>query len=205
MKRISLALILAFVITACSFLTLAQPKPTATVPPPPPPTEAPQIVVPTEAPAPTLAPMPTDTVEPSATVEVATATGTPPVDTATPEVESWRITPMPGANFIANEKVSDPQYDSIMADQARNLSITQPYYWDIYSVTAATRYKAVKDYYAPIILQSGYVVNQDIQGNDEIYLLTFIKKDTKSKIVIQFNASTAKRKTGAILIFYSNP
>ena len=201
MKHILLILIAVFLISACNLLSVSQPTPTATVAP----TAVPQVV-PTEVVAePTLAPLPTDTVEPSPTVEPATPTEAVPTNTATPEVESWRIPPMPGAEFVANEKKSDPQYDAVMSNQARNLAIPTPYYWDIYSIAAGTRYKAIKDYFVPAITQNGFTLGVDVQGADEIYLLTFIKKQSKAKIFIQFNASTAQRKTAAILIFYSNP
>lgn len=201
MKRISLILIVVFFISACSLGAIGKAKPTPTVPPP---TALPQPT-PTQIVEPTLAPIPTDTAEALPTVALATDTPAAPADTATPEAEAWRLAPMSGAEFVANEKKSDPSYDSIMANQARNLSVAQPYYWDIYSIAAGTRYKSIKDYFLPIITQNGFLLSLDVQGADEIYLMKYTKKDSKSQIYVQFNGSTAQRKTAAILIFYSNP
>jgi hypothetical protein len=201
MKRISLILIVVFLISACSMLPVGQATPTVFVDFP---TAAPQAS-PTEGIEPTLAPLPTDTVEPSPTIELASATLPAPTDTPTPEGEAWRIPAMPGTEFVANEKKSDPEFDTIMSDQARNLAVSPPYFWDIYAIAAGTRYKTVKDYFVSVITQTGYALSLDVQGADEIYLMSFIKKQTKSKIYVQFNGSTAKRKSAAILILYTNP
>jgi len=203
MKRISLILVTVFFISACSLLSVAQPKPTSTVPAVPPTALPPAI--PTEMAQPTLAPLPTDTAEPLPTIDLSTATEAVPTNTPTPEVEAWRIPAMPGAEFVASENKSDPEYDAIMSNQARNLAIPEPYYWDIYSIAAGTRYKAIKDYFVPAITQNGFALGLDVQGADEIYLMKFTKKQSKAQIYVQFNASTAQRKTAAILIFYSNP
>jgi hypothetical protein len=200
MKRISLILVVVFFISACSMLSIGGQKPTPTVAP----SAVPQVTA-TEVVVPTLAPLPTNTAEPLPTAVLATDTQTAPANTPTPEAEAWRIPPMPGAVFVANEKKSDPEYDSVMTAQARNLAIQTPYYWDIYSIAAGTRYLVIKNYFVPEIAQTGFSLSLDVQGAGEVYLMTFIKKQTKSKIFVQFNASTAQRKTAAILIFYSNP
>ncbi len=200
MKHISLILVVVFFISACGMLSIGELKPTLTVVP----TAVPQATA-TEIVVPTLAPLPTDTPEPLPTVVLATDTQAAPANTPTAEAEAWRIPPMPGAQFVANEKKSDPEYDLVMASQARNLAIPSPYYWDIYSIAAGTRYKDIKAYFVPEVTQTGFALSLDVQGASEVYLMTFIKKQSKSKIFVQFNGSTAQRKTAAILIFYSNP
>jgi hypothetical protein len=201
MKRISLALIMVFFISACSFLSFGQPKPTATLPP----TDIPQVVIPTEVVEPTLAPLPTDTAEPLPTLELATATEEVPLDTPTPELEAWRIPPMPGAIFVASDKKSDPQYDVIVSTLATGFALPQPYYYDLYSQEAGTRYRAVQNYFSPIIVDKGYKVASDNQYADEVYQMVFLKQSSKSKIILQYMASTAKRKSASILLIYSNP
>jgi len=135
------------------------------------------------------------------------ATNTPqlPTSTATSEAEAWRLAPMPGAEFVANEKKSDPAFDSMMSGQATNLAVAQPYYWDIYSIAPGTRYKAIQDYFVPLITQNGLALSVDVQGANEVYLMKFIKKQSKTQIYIQYDGTTAKQKTPAILIFYSKP
>ena len=202
MKRISLILIVVFFISACSLLSISQPKPTPTVPVPP--TAVPPAT-PTEVVVPTLAPLPTDTAVPLPTVELVTATPAVPTNTPTSEAEAWRLPPMPGAEFVANEKKSDPSYDSVMSNQARNLAVAPPYYWDIYLMAAGTRYKAIQAYFVPLITQNGFALSLDVQGAGEVYLMKFTKKQSKTQIYVQYNGTTAQQKTPAILIFYSNP
>jgi hypothetical protein len=206
MKRISFFLIVVFFISACSLSSIGLPKkatPTAAVEVVPP-TDIPQATE-TEVVEPTLAPLPTDTPEPLPTVELVTDTPALPTDTATPEMEAWRLPPMPGAEFVANEKKSDPAYDSIMSAQATNLAVAQPYYWDLYSVEPLTRYKVIQAYFVPAITQMGFALSVDVQGNNEVYLMKFTKKQSKSQIYVQYNGTTAQQKTPAILIFYSKP
>ncbi len=202
MKRISLFLIVVFFISACSILSIGQPKPTPTAEVLP--TDV-QQATDTEVVAPTLAPLPTDTPEPLPTVVLATDTPELPTDTATPETEAWRLPPMPGAEFVANEKKSDPAYDSMMSGQATNLAVASPYYWDLYSIAPLTRYKAIQAYFVPEITQMGFALTVDMQGANEVYLMKFTKKESKAQIYVQYNGTTAKQKTPAILIFYSKP
>jgi len=205
MKRISFFLIVVFFISACSMSSLGLSKPTP-IPTAVPPTEAPLLTA-TEVIEPTLAPLPTDTDTPEPLPTVVLATDTPqlPTATATPEMEAWRIPAMPDAQFVANEKKSDPAYDSVMSGQATNLAVAQPYYWDIYTVAPLTRYKTIQAYFVPTITQMGFALSVDMQGNGEVYLMKFTKKDSKSQIYVQYNATTAQQKTPAILIFYSKP
>ncbi len=202
MKRISFFLIVVFFISACSILTIGQPKPTPTAEVLP--TDVPQATA-TEMVEPTLAPLPTDTPEPLPTVVLATDTPELPTDTATPEMEAWRLPPMPAAEFVANEKKSDPAFDALMAAQATNLAVASPYYWDLYSIAPLTRYKDIQAYFVPAITQMGFVLSVDMQGNNEVYLMKFTKKHSKTQIFVQYNGTTAQQKTPAILIFYSKP
>ena len=202
MKRISFFLIVVFFISACSILTIGQPTPTPTAEVLP--TDVPQDTA-TEVVEPTLAPLPTDTPEPLPTVVLATDTPELPTDTATPEMEAWRLPPMPEAEFVANEKKSDPAYDALMAAQATNLAVASPYYWDLYSIAPLTRYKVIQAYFVPTITQMGFALSVDMQGNNEVYLMKFTKKDFKSQIYVQYNGTSAQQKTPAILIFYSRP
>jgi hypothetical protein len=203
MKRISFLLIVVFFISACSMSSIGQAKPT--------PTAVPATAVPQDTPTvvvePTLAPLPTDTdtPEPLPTVVLATDTPALPTDTATPETEAWRIPAMPGTEFLANEKQSDPSTDSIMSNQARNLAVATPYYWDVYSIAPGTRYKAIQAYFVPAITQTGFALSVDVQGANEVYLMKFTKKQSKAQIYVQYNGTTPQQKTPAILIFYSNP
>jgi hypothetical protein len=203
MKRISLILIVVFFISACSLGAVAKANPTPTVPPPP--TALPQPT-PTQIVEPTLALLPTDTAVALPTA-AALATDTPAATaaTATPEAEAWRIAPMPGTEFVANEKKSDPSLDVIMAKQAANLAVASPYFWDVYTIAPGTRYKDIKDYFLPAITQSGFDVSLDVQGAGEVYLMKFTKKQSKAQIYVQYNGTTPQNKTPAILIFYSNP
>jgi hypothetical protein len=202
MKRISLILVVVFFISACGLMSIGPSKPTATAPVPP--TAVPQDT-PTEVVAPTLAPLPTDTAEPLPTAEIATNTPAAPADTPTAEAEAWRIPPMPESVFVANEKKSDPEIDAVMVKQATNLAVASPYYWDIYSIAAGTRYLAIKNYFVPAITQNGFVLSLDVQGAGEVYLMKFTKKQSKAQIYVQYNGTTPQQKTPAILIFYSNP
>ncbi len=202
MKRISFFLIVVFFISACSILTIGQPTPTPTAEVLP--TDVPQDTA-TEVVEPTLAPLPTDTPEPLPTVVLATDTPELPTDTATPEMEAWRLPPMPEAEFVANEKKSDPAYDALMAAQATNLAVASPYYWDLYSIAPFTRYKVIQAYFVPTITQMGFTMSVDMQGNSEVYLMKFTKKDSKTQIYVQYNGTSAQQKTPAILIFYSRP
>jgi hypothetical protein len=202
MKRISFFLIVVFFISACSMSSIGlstKPTPTAVLP-----TDVPQPTA-TEVIEPTLAPLPTDTPEPLPTVVLATDTPELPTNTATPEMEAWRIPPMPDAQFVANEKKSDPSYDAMMSSQATNLAVAQPYYWDIYTIAPLTRYKTIQAYFVPAITQMGFALSVDVQGANEVYLMKFTKKDSKSQIYVQYNGTTAKQKTPAILIIYSKP
>ena len=211
MKRISLILIVVIFISACSLGSVGKTKPTPT---PPAPTALPQAT-PTQIVEPTLAPLPTDTAAalptaaaldtdtPAAPAD--TATPAAPADTATPEAEAWRIAPMPGTEFVANEKKSDPSIDVIMSKQAANLAVASPYFWDIYTIAPGTRYKDIKDYFLPAITQSGFDLSLDVQGAGEVYLMKFTKKQSKSQIYVQYNGTTPQNKTPAILIFYSYP
>ena len=204
MKRISFFLIVVFFISACSMGSIgSSKKPTPT---PVPPTEIPQATD-TEVVQPTLAPLPTDTDTPEPLPTVVPVTDTPalPTNTATPEMEAWRIPPMPDAQFVANEKKSDPAYDSMMSGQATNLAVAQPYYWDIYTIAPLTRYKAIQAYFLPTITQMGFALSLDVQGANEVYLMKFTKKDSKTQIYVQYNGTTTKQPTPAILIFYSRP
>ena len=202
MKRISFFLIVVFFISACSILTIGQPTPTPTAEVLP--TDVPQDTA-TEVVEPTLAPLPTDTPEPLPTVVLATDTPELPTDTATPEMEAWRLPPMPEAEFVANEKKSDPAYDALMAAQATNLAVASPYYWDLYSIAPFTRYKDIQAYFVPAITQNGFTMNNDYQSPGEVYNMKFVKKQSKTQIFVQYNGTTAKQKTPAIYIFYSNP
>jgi hypothetical protein len=203
MKRISLFLIVVFFISACGMLSIGSSKPTATAPVPP--TAVPQDTA-TEVIVPTQAPLPTDTSAPLPTaVPAATDTPAAPADTPTAEAEAWRIPPMPGSVFVANEKKSDPDIDAIMVKQATNLAVATPYYWDIYSIAPGTRYANIRAYFVPAITQNGFALSLDVQGAGEVYLMKFTKKQSKSQIYVQYNGTTPQQKTPAILIFYSNP
>ena len=203
MKRISFFLIVVFFISACSMGSIGlskKPTPTAV-----PPTDAPLPTDTETVEVPTPAPLPTDTAEPLPTVVLATDTPQLPTDTATPEMEAWRIPPMPDAQFVANEKKSDPAYDAMMSGQATNLAVAQPYYWDLYSIAPLTRYKTIQAYFVPAITQMGFALSVDVQGANEVYLMKFTKKSSKSQIYVQYDGTTAQQKTPAILIFYSKP
>ena len=217
MKRISFFLIVVFFISACSMSSIGLSKkatatPAATevaategVPTDVVATDVAQATD-TEVVAPTAEALATDTpAVPTETAVLVTDTPEPPADTATPEMEAWRIPVMPGTQFVANEKKSDPTYDSMMAAQATNLAVAQPYYWDIYSIAPGTRYRDVQTYFIPTITQTGFQLSLDVQGANEVYLEKFTKKQSKSQIYVQYDGTTPQRKTPFILIFYSNP
>jgi hypothetical protein len=172
----------------------------------PPPTEVPIDTV-----EPTAAPVDTDTPEPTATLEPTLPEPSPTIEEATMAVEptlaseAWRLPPMPGAVLLTNDLVASPDDAKAMAAQGQNLAIPAPFSWDAYTLPDKTRYADVQGYYTPLITKKGYSIGMDVQGANDIYLMTFPGKiDKTSKIGIQFQTKKGDR-PAMVLVFYKNP
>jgi len=207
MKKLLGILMIAILISACGILGGTN----KIVPTEGPPTEIPPTEVPTEIVEPTAMPADTDTPEPEPTLEPTLPEPSPTVEepTITVEptlaVESWRLAPMPGAVLLTNDKTASSDDAKAMADQGQNLAIPVPFSWDAYTLPDNSRYADVQGYYTPLITKKGYKIGMDVQGANDIYLMTFLGKvDQTSKFGIQFQTKKADR-PAMVLIFYKNP
>jgi len=206
MKKLLGILMIAILISACGILGGTK----KIVPTEAPPTEVP-IEVPTEIVEPTAVPADTGTPEPGPPLEPTLPEPSPTIEEPTITVEptlaleSWRLPPMPGAVFVSNDKTASLDDVAAMAQQGQNLAIPAPFSWEAYTLPDNTRYSGVQSYYTPLITEKGYSIGMDVQGANDIYLMTFLGKiDKTSKIGVQFQTKKADR-PAMVLIFYKNP
>ena len=169
---ISHFVMLALIVAGVSFACISTPTPE-----------------PTEVPTPTKAPPePTEVPpEPTETIEVA-------------PVESWRMPPLPGSVLASDDTSGDPEWEEIVAERAKNLAIPAPYFWEVFAVPEGTVYDEVKTHYNEIMTEQLYKKARDEQGQNNIFLLTFLhetNKDSKNAIVFY--------PIPAVLVIYSNP
>jgi hypothetical protein len=208
MNKLTLIFITVLFVSACSIFPTVQKAISPTAAPTveeqvvPPTLEPTQVVLPTETVVvvPTIQPTKEPPKEPTPTDIVPVATAT-----TAPVLEAWRLAPIPGSELAANDHMSNPDLDQSMAGQAANLAIAAPFNWEIYDLPAAPRALVVKDYYIPLITEKGYKLNNDTQGANDVYLMSFVRiGDNKSRIFVQFQTKTAKRPS-LVMIFYKNP
>jgi hypothetical protein len=156
----------------------------------------------------TSTPMPTNTVmvEPTTTVE-------PTLDEAVLETElaalmgnhslrEWSIAAYPGAEFNIDDRAEDVAVDDIVEVHVRNLSVQEPYYYEFYDMPPGLRYADVKEYFMDVVPNMGYVMASDMQGANEIYLLTFLDETVSPnrKVYIQY-----WRNSNLLMIIYQSP
>jgi hypothetical protein len=147
---------------------------------------------------------PTETAEPLSTNTVEPTLEPSPTETEAAQMEEWRLPLLPGAVFIANDTAYTDDWVKEMDKQAANLAIPAPFFWDVYQLTDGTRYRELQQFFPPILVGRSYKLSNDVQGSNEVYLMTFLKSDTKSKTVIQFQSSTSKR-PALLIVIYKNP
>jgi hypothetical protein len=85
---------------------------------------------------------------------------------------------------------------------ARNLAIEPPYYYEFYQFPDVQRYDEVRTFYQTELQALGYKLGADLQGDSNIYLLTFVNSSSspQKKITIQYWNSDSM-----VLIIYKNP
>ena len=121
------------------------------------------------------------------------------------EFEEWRLDPYPGSQFIINEKEATPDWEEIVDYHATALSISKPYFWDIYFLPDGTKYNAVKDHFRSAMGEMNYQQAMDMQWSKEIYTLTYLHSVNKSsKNAVIFMGEYGDRKP-MVIILYSNP
>lgn len=115
---------------------------------------------------------------------------------------SWSLPLYPDAVYMTNDQDGDAEWDDIVAVHARNLAIEPPYYYEFFELPTVRRYDEVRTFYIEELQALGYKLGADLQGDAEIYVMTFVNTSTspQKKIVIQF-----WRADSVVLIIYKNP
>ncbi|MBI9050423.1 MAG: hypothetical protein JEZ00_13460 [Anaerolineaceae bacterium] len=143
----------------------------------------------TVAPTKTKAALPTDTVEPTLD-EAAAATELATIleEYAQVSLREWSVPTYPDSTFLLDDRDGMADWDEIVASQARNLAIESPYYYEFYEMPPTTKYADVRAYFNDEIPPLGYKTGADMQGTNQIYLLTFVNDggSIKRKIVVQY-------------------
>jgi hypothetical protein len=103
------------------------------------------------------------------------STSQPTATQQTATFESWRYPPMAGAGTPINDHQSDQNTMSFVATQARNLSIPNPYQWEIYVMPSGTSVQTSRNYYANLALADSFRIGIDSEDVQGIYLLTLYK------------------------------
>jgi hypothetical protein len=130
----------------------------------------------TQTPAPS--PNPTQTAKPSPTSRLSFA-ATPTKSEPTPQV--WRFQFYPGGKFKFNDKTHFQDVQGFIKEQANNLSVPEPYFWEMIELPGQTRFAEIEAHYVIIAQQHGFIIGRNEQGEtiagENTYLMTFIRED----------------------------
>lgn len=141
---------------------------------------------------------------PTATPEAETAAEptAPAKEKATKGPHTWSLPLYPEAEFLVSELDGDAATDANVEKQARNLAIEPPYSYEFYYLPTVRSFDEVRAFYKKEVLKLGYSPAADLQGNNGIYLLTFVNKSSspQKKITIQYWTSVSN-----VMIIYKNP
>jgi len=144
-------------------------------------------------------------------VASATATALPPTDvptdTPTPDKEPWRIAAMPGAIRLGTDQSPelDPKWAAIVDSAARSLSITQPYFFEIYDLRDGIRFADVRSYYDKQITQAGLNKIQDDMGGNGNGTVVWVDPQSKMhRFALKYYSATPTLQA-RMFIIYANP
>ncbi len=118
------------------------------------------------------------------------------------QTRAWSLPYYPDAVYITSDLEGDAEWDDIVEMHARNLAIEPPYYYEFYQLSNVRRYDEVRTFYQKELQALGYKQGADLQGNSNIYLLTFVNAAStpQKKITIQYWTADS-----LVLIIYKNP
>jgi hypothetical protein len=141
---------------------------------------------------------------PSATPEEQkeSSSATPEKEKATKGPHPWSLPLYPDAELLVSDLDGHADTDANVQKQARNLAIEPPYSYEFYYLPTVRSMDEVRAFYKKELLKLGYSLAADVQGKNEIYLLTFVNKSSspQKKIVLQYWAAGAN-----LMIIYKNP
>lgn len=159
----------------------------------------------TATPRPTMteAVVPEDTVEPTldeSAVETELAEILEDYDDVA--LREWSVPVYPDSTFLLDDRDGLTDWDDVVASQTRNLAIEAPYYYEFFEMPPETKYADVRSYFNEVVPPLGYKTGADLQGTNNIYLLTFVNDggSIKRKIVVQYWGIE-----NMIMIIYKNP
>jgi hypothetical protein len=146
--------------------------------------------------------LPTDTVEPTLDSVEATELAEMIESYSQPTQREWSVPAYPDSTFLLDDRDGLADWDDIVQSQTRNLAIEAPYYYEFYEMPSTTKYVDVRDYFNEVIPPLGYKTGADMQGINQIYLLTYVNDggSIKRKIAVQYWAAE-----NMIMIIYKNP
>lgn len=142
-------------------------------------------------------------------VSTATALIVPVASTSTP-LPTLELTSTPNPIFIppledAESRVfdsdeGDPEFDKLVRQHAANLSIPEPYEYQIYIVPDDTRYADVRDHYRDTLSDEGYKVTYDYQDEQDIYLFKMAKGE--ERVAVQFWAKKQDTSPAVMVLYF---
>lgn len=160
----------------------------------------------------------TDTTEPTLTLTVFKPTitltprfryaATPTESLSTPQV--WRFEVFPGGKFMYNDKTVIQGVHDDVKSQAINLSVPEPYFWEIIELPRPTRFAEIEEHYVKTAQEHGFIIGRNEQGEtvagENTYLMTFIREDLSNtpRVTLEFWPKTADYEA-FMIIFYSSP
>jgi hypothetical protein len=95
-------------------------------------------------------------------------------------------------------------------NQAINLSVPEPYFWEIIELPRQTRFAEIEEYYVKTAQEHGFIIGRNEQGEtvagENTYLMTFIREDLSNtpRVTLEFWPKTADYEA-FMIIFYSSP
>jgi hypothetical protein len=115
---------------------------------------------------------------------------------------AWSLPLYPDAVYMISDQDGDAEWDAIVNKHARNLAIEPPYYYEFFELPTVRRYDEVRTFYIEKLQALGYKLGADLQGDAEIYVMTFVNTSAspQKKVIIQF-----WRADSIVLIIYKNP
>jgi hypothetical protein len=114
----------------------------------------------------------------------------------------WSLPVYPDAVLFVSDLDEDAEYDNLVATHTRNLAIEAPYYYEFYDMPAELTYNDVRSYFQEVLPPLGYKQAADFEGEEQIFLLTFVNAggSISRKIAIQYWQAY-----DMIMIIYKNP